>query len=170
MELAFMIVVFLAVSSFKTLYKVEFLPDNEKSDITLKVVGHQWYWTYEYPEYGIKFDSYMKQDADLRGSDKRLLSTDNAIVLPKGKNIKVIVTADDVIHSWTVPSFGVKKDCVPGRLNQTWFNVEEVGTFYGPCSELCGANHAFMPIEVKIVDDDEFKLWAIDAKEKFPLA
>lgn len=161
------IVGFLATLSLKSLTKIE--KNNEKSDIILKVVGHQWYWTYEYPEYGIKFDSYMKKDNELVAGDKRLLSTDNKIVLPQGKNIKLIVTADDVIHAWTIPAFGVKKDCVPGRLNETWFKADKTGKFYGQCSELCGVLHGFMPIEVEITTESEFLDWANKAKLQFPL-
>ncbi|MFN9939880.1 MAG: cytochrome c oxidase subunit II, partial [bacterium] len=124
---------------------------------------------YEYPEYNIKFDSYIKQDSDLKNEDKRLLSVDNPVYLPKNKNIKIIVTADDVIHSWTIPAFGVKKDCVPGRLNEAWFKPIKSGTFYGQCSELCGALHGFMPIEVKILEEDEFKSWTKMAQEKFSI-
>lgn len=167
--LPFLTVVFLAIASLKSLNKLEKLEYSEESDMILKVVGHQWYWTYEYPKYGIKFDSYMKQDKDLGPNDKRLLSTDNVVYLPENKNIKLIVTADDVIHSWTIPAFGVKKDCVPGRLNELWFKPIKQGTFYGQCSELCGVLHGFMPIEVKIVSEEEFEKWADGAKETFPL-
>jgi cytochrome c oxidase subunit 2 len=165
----FIIIVFLAALSLKSLKKLEKLEYSEKSDVTLKIVGHQWYWTYEYPEYGIKFDSYMKGDKDLLPGDKRLLSTDNVIYLPENKNIKLIVTADDVIHSWTIPAFGVKKDCVPGRLNETWFKPTKQGVFYGQCSELCGVLHGFMPIEVKVVGEKEFENWTQEAKKTFPI-
>jgi cytochrome c oxidase subunit 2 len=165
----FFIVVFLAITSLKSLNKLEKIDLSGSSDLTLKIVGHQWYWTYEYPEYNIKFDSYIKQDSDLKNEDKRLLSVDNPVYLPKNKNIKIIVTADDVIHSWTIPAFGVKKDCVPGRLNEAWFKPIKSGTFYGQCSELCGALHGFMPIEVKILEEDEFKSWTKMAQEKFSI-
>ena len=105
----------------------------------------------------------------MKNEDKRLLSVDNPVYLPKNKNIKIIVTADDVIHSWTIPAFGVKKDCVPGRLNEAWFKPIKSGTFYGQCSELCGALHGFMPIEVKILEEDEFKSWTKMAQEKFSI-
>jgi cytochrome c oxidase subunit 2 len=136
-------------------------------DMTIKVVGHQWYWTYEYPDQGLKFDSYMKKDEDLSGDDKRLLSVDNPVYVPVGKKIKLIIAADDVIHSWALPAFGVKKDAVPGRLNETWFQVDKEGVFYGQCSELCGLLHGFMPIEVRALSEDAFKRWAEEAKTKF---
>lgn len=164
-----LIVLFLAITSLRSLNKIEKLDYSEKSDVTLKIVGHQWYWTYEYPEHGIQFDSYMKQDKDLIPGDKRLLSTDNAVYLPENKNIKIIVTADDVIHSWAIPAFGIKKDCVPGRLNETWFKTIRKGTFFGQCSEFCGILHGFMPIEVKIVNEEDFNNWKTKMKEKFPL-
>jgi cytochrome c oxidase subunit 2 len=165
----FLTVIFLAIVSLKSLNKLEKLEYSEESDMTIKIVGHQWYWTYEYPKQGIKFDSYMKQDRDLGPNDKRLLSTDNIVYLPENKNIKLILTADDVIHSWTIPAFGVKKDCVPGRLNEMWFKPIKSGTFYGQCSELCGVLHGFMPIEVKIVPQEEFDQWVESAKKTFPL-
>lgn len=161
------IVIVLGFLSLKSLNKLEKIELSGQSDLILKVVGHQWYWTYEYPEYGIKFDSYMKQDSDLKPGDKRLLSTDNVIYLPKDKNIKLLITADDVIHSWTIPAFGVKKDAVPGRISEAWFKPFKFGSFYGQCSELCGVLHGFMPIEVKIVSDDEFKNWLEKAKKDF---
>lgn len=145
----------------------------EKYDLTIKVVGHQWYWTYEYQDEKIKFDSYMKNDPykgaknELKLGDKRLLSVDNPLYVPVGKNVRIIVTADDVIHSWAVPAFGVKKDTVPGRLNETWFKAERTGVFYGQCSELCGLLHGFMPIEIHVVDDSEFANWVTEAKSKF---
>ena len=141
----------------------------EKYDLTIKVVGHQWYWTYEYSDEKIKFDSYMKKSENLVEGDRRLLSVDNPVYVPVGKNIRIIVTADDVIHSWAVPAFGVKKDTVPGRLNETWFKAEREGVFYGQCSELCGLLHGFMPIEIHVVNDAEFANWVAQAKSKFSI-
>jgi cytochrome c oxidase subunit 2 len=150
--------------NLRTLHHEEIQKD---SDLTIKIVGHQWYWTYEYPDSQIKFDSYMIKDEDLKDGDKRLLSVDNPVYVPKGKNIKLLITADDVIHSWAIPSFGVKKDAVPGRVNETWFRADEEGVFYGQCSELCGILHGFMPIEVRVVSDEEFSNWQNQSKTKF---
>ena len=161
-----LIVCVFAFYNLKTLYHEEI---QNSSDLTIKVVGHQWYWTYEYPEEKIKFDSYMKKDEDLIDGDKRLLSVDNAVYVPVGKNIKILVTADDVIHSWALPAFGVKKDCVPGRINETWFKAEKEGVFYGQCSELCGILHGFMPIEIHVVSDEQFAEWKKTAQSKFAI-
>lgn len=168
------IVCIFCIFNLKTLYHQEIQETNDiKMDMTIKIVGHQWYWTYEYPDEKIKFDSYIKNDPykknsnELKLGDKRLLSVHEAMYVPKGKNIKIILTADDVIHSWAVPAFGVKKDAVPGRLNETWFNAEREGVFYGQCSELCGILHGFMPIEIHVVDDEKFNAWLTEAKKKF---
>jgi len=155
-----------AFYNVKTLHHEEI---QNHTDLTIKVIGHQWYWTYEYTEDKIKFDSYMKKDEDLIDGDKRLLSVDNAIYVPVGKNIKILVTADDVIHSWALPAFGVKKDAVPGRINETWFRADEEGVFYGQCSELCGILHGFMPIEIRVVSDEKFAEWKKDAQSKFAI-
>ncbi len=156
----------LAVPSFKLLYYQEIMP---KCDLTLKVVGYQWYWHYDYPDDEFGFDSYIKKDEelDIANGDIRLLSVDNQVVLPIKTNVRVQITAADVIHSWAVPSFGVKKDAVPGRLNEIWINIQKPGVYYGQCSELCGANHGFMPIVVKAVERNEYEEWLKDAKAKF---
>jgi cytochrome c oxidase subunit 2 len=161
-----LIVFVFSVYNLRTLHHEEI---QEKYDMTIKIVGHQWYWTYEYPGEKIKFDSYMKKDDELVDGDKRLLTVDNPIFVPKGKNVKIIVTAEDVIHSWAIPAFGVKKDAVPGRLNETWFRADETGVFYGQCSELCGLLHGFMPIEVHVVSDEDFATWVASAKSKFSI-
>jgi cytochrome c oxidase subunit 2 len=136
--------------------------------MTLKAIGHQWYWSYEYPDHGnFTFDSLMIQDADIKEGQHRLLETDNRIVLPAGKTVRVLVTADDVLHSWALPAAGVKVDAVPGRLNQLWLHMNEPGTYYGQCSELCGANHAFMPITVEVLPPEQFDAWVKDAQTKF---
>ena len=122
---------------------------------------------YEYPDENIIFDSYMIEDKDLKANQPRLLSVDNEVVVPVNKNIKVLITANDVLHAWALPSFGVKRDAVPGRINETWFKADRTGTFYGQCSELCGIKHAFMPITVRVVTDEEYKKWLLEAKEKF---
>lgn len=153
------ILIVIAVPSFKLLY---FADRTYTPDMTLKVTGKQWYWSYEYPDQGgISFDSYMLKDDELDPAkeQKRLLSTDNPIVLPVDTDIQILVTAADVIHSWAVPSLGIKTDAVPGRNNETWVRIEKPGTYYGECSELCGKDHAFMPIEVKAVTKEDFANW-----------
>ena len=161
-----LILVVIAIPSFKLLY---YEADVPKPDVTLQVTGHQWYWSYAYPkEGGFQYDTNMLQDAAAKAQGKpRLLGTDNPVVVPVNKNVEVVVTGADVIHSWAVPSFGVKMDAVPGRLNHTWFRVTREGTYYGQCSELCGANHAFMPIEVKVVSEPAYRAWIAEAKKKF---
>jgi cytochrome c oxidase subunit 2 len=159
-----LILIVMAVPSFKILYKQDAIP---KADITVKAVGYQWYWGYEYPDENIIFESYMIATKDLKENEPRLLAVDNELVVPVNKVVKVMITANDVLHAWALPSFGVKKDAVPGRINETWFKAEKVGTYYGQCSELCGIKHAFMPIEVRVVTEEEYQLWLLDAKVKF---
>ena len=161
------ILIVIAVPSFKILYKNDRI---EEPDMVLKVTGHQWYWSYEYPDHdGIAFSSYMVQEKDLKEGQKRLLSTDNVVVLPVDTNISVLVSSaeGDVIHSWDVPSFGVKIDAIPMRMNETWFRITKPGIYYGQCSEICGKDHAFMPIEIHAVTKEEFEAWVIKAKEDF---
>ena len=190
----------IAVPSFKLLYKQYEFP---KADVTVKAVGHQWYWTHEYPDAGFGFDTIMVKDEDLlkrklgeaefaakygklSDLDKlkrmyvdsaplwvenkmlRMLSVDNELVLPVNKNVHVLITADDVIHNWTIPSFGVKTDAVPGRTLATWFRAEKTGMFYGQCSELCGKDHAAMPVAIRIVAEPVYTAWtaAMKAKDK----
>jgi len=156
------ILVVIAVPSFKLLYYEDVIP---KADMTIKATGHQWYWSYEYPDNGkIGFDSLVVPDDQLKQGQVRLLSVDNPVVVPVNTTVRVITAAGDVIHSWAVPSFGVKQDAVPGRLNETWFKVTKEGTYYGQCSELCGVNHGFMPIEVQVVSKDKFNSWAASKK------
>ncbi|MBM3630997.1 MAG: cytochrome c oxidase subunit II [Alphaproteobacteria bacterium] len=159
-----LILIVMAVPSFKILYKQDIIP---KADLTIKAIGYQWYWGYEYPDENISFESYMIETKDLKIDQPRLLSVDNEVVVPVNKVIKVLITANDVLHAWSLPSFGVKRDAVPGRINETWFKADKLGTFYGQCSELCGIKHAFMPISVKVVSDEEYQKWLLDAKEKF---
>ncbi len=159
-----LILIVMAVPSFKILYSQDSIP---KADVTVKAIGYQWYWGYEYPDQNIYFDSYMIEDKDLKENQPRLLAVDNELVVPVNKVIKVMITANDVLHAWALPSFGVKRDAVPGRINETWFKAEKVGTYYGQCSELCGIKHAFMPIEVRVVTDEEYEEWLLDAKIKF---
>jgi cytochrome c oxidase subunit 2 len=157
----------IVVPSFRLLYAGEVIPANV--DLTVKAIGHQWYWSYEYPDNGgFQFDAQMLSDEDAqKAGEPRLLGTDNRIIVPVGKVVRVIVTATDVIHSWAVPAFGVKIDAVPGKLNETWFKAEREGVFYGQCSELCGSRHAFMPIAVEVVSQEQFDKWVEEAKTKF---
>ena len=159
-----LILIVMAVPSFKILYKQDSIP---KADLTIKAIGYQWYWGYEYPDENLIFDSYMIEEKDLKPDQPRLLAVDNEVVVPVGKVVKVLITANDVLHAWALPSFGVKRDAVPGRINETWFKADRTGTFYGQCSELCGIKHAFMPITVKVVTQEDYKKWLDDAKEKF---
>ena len=159
------ILIVIAVPSFKLLYYMDRV---EKPDMTLKVTGYQWYWGYEYPDQGgINFLSNMipEKDIDKSKGQVRLLSTDNPVVVPVDTNIQVLVTAADVIHSFAMPAFGIKRDAVPGRTNETWFRVEKPGTYFGQCSEICGTGHAYMPIEIKAVTREEFDVWVADQKK-----
>ena len=161
------ILVVLAIPSFKLLYQQE---KSENYDMTVKVIGHQWYWEYEYPDHGdFYFESYMVQDADLQEGDLRLLTVDNPLVIPANKNIQILITAGDVLHSWAVPSMGLKTDAVPGRLNETWVNVKEPGIYRGQCSEICGTGHGFMPVVVKVLPESEFIAWANEAKNNYAI-
>ncbi|HEY8263853.1 MAG TPA: cytochrome c oxidase subunit II [Methyloceanibacter sp.] len=162
-----LILVAIAIPSFRLLFAQYDFP---KADLTITATGHQWYWTYEYPDQGIHFDAIMVQQADLKEGQPRLLTADHDLVVPVKKNIIVQVKATDVIHDWAVPSFGVKIDAVPGRLQKTWFRAERTGMFYGQCSELCGRNHAFMPIAVRVVTDEEFADWLAKTKPAAPAA
>ena len=159
-----LILIVMAVPSFKILYKQDTIP---KADITVKAIGYQWYWGYEYPDENIIFDSYMIETKDLKENQPRLLAVDNEVVVPVNKVVKVLITANDVLHAWALPSFGVKRDAVPGRINETWFKAEKVGTYYGQCSELCGIKHAFMPITVRVVSEEDYAEWLSGAKIKF---
>ncbi|MAS86991.1 MAG: cytochrome c oxidase subunit II [Micavibrio sp.] len=151
------ILMVIAVPSFKLLFYGDRTPDPE---MTLKVTGYQWYWGYEYPDFGdISFSSYMIPDDEIKEGQLRLLETDKAVVLPIETNIQILVTAADVLHSFAMPAFGVKTDAVPGRLNETWTYIEKEGTYYGQCSEICGTNHAFMPIMIKAVSKEDFAAW-----------
>ena len=159
-----LILIVMAVPSFQILYKQDAIP---KADLTIKAVGYQWYWGYEYPDENIIFESYMVKEEDLKENQPRLLTVDNEVVVPVNKVVKVLITANDVLHAWALPSFGVKRDAVPGRINETWFKAEKVGTYYGQCAELCGIQHAFMPIAVKVVSEEDYVEWLSEAKIKF---
>ncbi len=159
-----LILLVIAVPSFRLLYAQYDFP---KADLTIKATGHQWYWSYSYPDNGgFSYDSLVANDSD-PSADNYLLGVDNAVVVPVGKVVHVLVTSDDVIHDWAVPAFGIKTDAVKGRNALTWFKAERPGTYFGECSELCGARHAYMPIEVRVVSEQEFAAWIDQAKKKF---
>jgi cytochrome c oxidase subunit II len=157
-----LILVTIAIPSFKLMYYMDRVPD---AKMTIKVTGHQWYWQYTYPDQGnIDFNSNVVADKDLKPGQPRLLEVDNPLVVPVGTNIRVQVAGSDVIHSWFVPSFGFQEYAVIGRLNEAWINVEHEGTYYGECNQICGVNHAFMPIEVKAVSQADFDKWVASQK------
>jgi cytochrome c oxidase subunit 2 len=163
-----LILVMIAVPSFRLLFDQLTIPP---SDLTIKATGTaQWTWTYEYPEHGIVFDSNMLQDDQRKPDQPRLLAVDNEVVVPVNKTVRVQVTGDGIIHAFAVPSFGIKVDAIPGRLNETWFRADREGIYYGQCSELCGRNHAFMPIAVRVVSDSAYAAWLEEAKKKFAAA
>nr|ANW84190.1 cytochrome c oxidase subunit II [Lophophanes dichrous] len=153
-----MVLITLALPSLRILYMMD---EINEPDLTLKAIGHQWYWTYEYTDFkDLTFDSYMIPTADLPLGHFRLLEVDHRVIVPTGSAVRVIVTADDVLHSWAVPSLGVKTDAIPGRLNQTSFIATRPGVYYGQCSEICGANHSFMPIVVESAPLANFEHWS----------
>jgi len=152
----------IAIPSLKLLY---FQADVPKADLTVKVTGHTWNWSYEYPDNGdVSYDSYIVADKDLKPGQLRLLTVDKWMEVPVGATVRVQITSADVVHSWSVPAFGVKTDAVPGRLNETWFKVEQPGTYYGECSQLCGNGHGYMPIVVKAVSKADFDQWVAAVK------
>jgi cytochrome c oxidase subunit 2 len=160
------VLVAIAIPSFRLLFNQLDIP---KADITIKATGTAgWTWVYEYPDHGgLNFISSMIPEKDLKAGQPRLLAVDNEVVLPVNKIIRVQVTAEGIIHAFALPSFGLKIDAIPGRLNETWFKATKTGVFYGQCSELCGINHAYMPIQIRIVEEAEFNKWLEDAKKKF---
>jgi cytochrome c oxidase subunit 2 len=162
-----LILVVIAIPSFRILFYQLNIPP---ADLTIKATGNQWNWTYNYPDEKIEFTSIMLNDADRAKQNPvppRLLAVDNAIYVPVNKVVRVQVIGSDVIHAFAVPSFGIKIDAIPGRLNETWFKATREGVYYGQCSELCGKDHAFMPIEVRVVSDQAYATWLADAKKKF---
>lgn len=164
-----LILVLIAIPSFRLLRGQLILPP---ADVTIKTTGNAWYWSYEYPgdregKGGFRFDANLVEDKDLKPGQIRLLATDNDVVVPVNKVVHVQVTASDVMHSFAVPSFGIKTDAVPGRLNETWFKAEREGTYHGQCSELCGQRHAFMPITVRVVSEEAYAAWLAEARTKF---
>ena len=159
------ILLVIAVPSFKLLFLQLNLP---AADMTVKATGKQWYWSYSYPDHGkFEFDSLMLKADELKPDQPRLLSVDNDMVVPVNKTVHVIVTGADVIHAFAVPSFGIKIDAIPGRINETWFKATREGVYHGQCSELCGKDHAFMPITVRVVSEQAFAAWVEDAKKKY---
>jgi len=160
-----LILVIIAIPSFKLMYYMDRVPNPE---MTIKVTGHQWYWSYEYSDQdGLTFDSNMIPEDQLKPGQKRLLDVDNPLVVPADTIIRVQITGTDVIHSWFVPSFGVQEYAIVGRLNESWMKIEHAGTYYGQCNQICGVNHAFMPIKVEAISKDAFQHWLVDAKKKF---
>jgi cytochrome c oxidase subunit 2 len=177
------ILVIIAIPSFRLLYAEYDMP---KADLTIKATGHQWYWNYEYQKGSpateaqaaartasndknaeFAFDSVMLKDNELKPGQPRLLSVDNEVVVPVGKVVRVLVTGADVIHSFAMPAFGIKDDAVPGRVQETWFRADREGTYYGQCSELCGRDHAFMPIVIRVVSEQEYQNWVAGARKRF---
>ncbi len=159
------ILMFIAVPSFKLLFLQLNVP---AADLTVKATGKQWYWSYSYPDNGqFEFDSLMLKEGERKEGQPRLLAVDNEMVVPVNKTVRVITTGSDVIHSFAVPSFGIKIDAVPGRINETWFTATREGVYYGQCSELCGKDHAFMPIAVHVVSEQAFSAWVEEAKKKY---
>ena len=161
-----LILVAVAVPSFRLLF---FQLEPPPADLVIKATGKQWFWTYTYPDQKIEFDSLMIQEKDLKQGQPRLLAVDNEIVVPVNKVVYVQTTASDVIHAFAVPSFGVLIDAVPGRLNQTWFKATREGVYYGQCRELCGKDHAFMPIQVRVASEADYNAWLTQAKQKFAI-
>src|SRR6056297_551225 len=165
-----LILIVIGAFSLPVLFRQQTIPD---ADVVVKATGLQWYWNYEYPEHGISYDSFMLAEDELAeygyGPDEHLLATDTAMVVPTGQTVVVQVTAADVIHSWTVPAFGVKQDGVPGRLAEPWFEVEpgQEGVYFGQCSELCGSAHAYMPITVFAVTPEEYEAWLAGEAQEF---
>jgi len=161
-----LILVAIAVPSFRLLFLQTTIPP---ADLTVKATGRQWYWNYGYPDSKFEYDSNMLKDNERKPDQPRLLAVDNELVVPVNKVVRVLVTADPigVIHSFAVPSFGIKIDAVPGRLNETWFKATREGLYYGQCSELCGKDHAYMPIQVHVVSEQEFAAWLEAAKKKY---
>lgn len=159
------ILVIIAIPSLKLLYYADRAQDY---DMTLKVTAHQWYWSYGYPDHGdFNFDSILVAEEDLEEGQPRLLTVDNHIVLPVDTKVQILVTTDDVIHNFAIPSLGLKIDATPGRVNETWVQINKEGIYYGMCSELCGVNHGFMPIQIEAVSKDRFAEWVKEAQEQF---
>lgn len=157
-----LILVVIAIPSFRLLFRQFDFP---KADVVVKATGKQWYWSYEYPDAKVAFNSYPIEEKDLKPGQLRNLSVDNEMVVPVNKVVQVLITGGDVIHQWVVPSFGSRADGIPGRINRTWFLAKEPGVYYGQCSALCGQGHDFMPIAVKVVSDEDFSKWISDKQK-----
>ncbi|MBM3561189.1 MAG: cytochrome c oxidase subunit II [Alphaproteobacteria bacterium] len=163
-----LILVGIGIPSLPLLYASDRAVD---ADMTIKAIGRQWYWSYEYPDHGpFTFDAQMVDEKDLKPGQPRLLTADEEVVVPVGKKVRLLLTASDVIHAWAMPAFGVKLDAVPGRINETWFEADTAGVYYGQCSEICGARHAYMPIVVRAVSEAEFQAWVANARQRFASA
>jgi cytochrome c oxidase subunit 2 len=164
-----LILVAIAIPSFRILREQLIIPPH---DIVVKATGHSWYWSYEYPsdQGGFRFESNMIPENELKPGQPRLLAVDNDMVVPIGKVVRMQITAADVLHNFAVPSFGIRLDAVPGRLNETWFRAEREGVYYGQCSELCGNGHPYMPITVRVVNEEQYAAWVAEAKQKFAAA
>ncbi|MDE0780309.1 MAG: cytochrome c oxidase subunit II [Alphaproteobacteria bacterium] len=161
-------VVILFVIGFFSLPLLYATDDTAEADLTIKAIGRQWYWSYEYPDHGdFTFDAFMVPEDELKEGQPRLLTTDEALVLPVGKKVRVLVTSSDVLHAFAMPALGSKIDAVPGRINETWFEIDEPGIYYGQCSELCGSGHAFMPQMIRAVPEAEFDAWINKAQARF---
>ncbi len=158
-----LILIVIAIPALRLLFLQLDVPE---PDLTIKVTGNQWYWSYEYPDEGVEFDAFMLAKDELAengySEDEYLLATDTRVVVPVNANVHVLVTASDVIHAWTIPSFGSKIDAMPGRINETWFRAEEVGVYFGQCSELCGKDHTYMPIVVEVMSEDDYDTWVLE--------
>ena len=167
-----LILIVIGVLSLPILFRSQEMPDD--ADVVVKAIGNQWYWSYEYPNDGIEFDSLLLAKEDLAANgymeDVYLLATDTAVVVPVGRKVLMQITASDVIHSWAMPAFAIKQDAVPGRIAQAWFEVDQEGVYFGQCSELCGINHAYMPIVVKAVTPEKYDAWLAQAKELYASA
>jgi cytochrome c oxidase subunit 2 len=164
-----LILVVIAIPSFRLVYFEDRVPADH-ADLTVKVTGHQWYWEYTYPDAkGLHFDSYMVHDEDLKGEQTKLrhLAVDNQLVLPAGKNVRILTTSSDVIHSFFIPSLGVQRYAIPGRTIETWVKVDQPGDYYGECNQICGTNHSVMPISIHAVSDADFQTWLAQAPTKF---
>ena len=161
------ILIFMAIPSFKLVYQQDVTPE---VDMSIKVIGHQWYWEYQYPDQDdISFESYLIPEEELKPGQPRLLTVDNRLVLPINKNIQVLITAGDVLHSFAMPSLGVKKDAVPGKLNETWMRIDKVGIYRGQCSEICGTGHGYMPIVIEAVSEENFLIWTENKKNQLSM-
>lgn len=161
-----LILLAIAFPTFKLIY---FMDKTENAEMTVKVIGRQWYWHYAYPDDDFEFDSIMIPENEVKDPKLRLLAVDNPIVIPVDTTVRFLLTADDVIHSFAVPAFGIKQDTVPGRVSEVWARVNKEGTYYGQCSELCGSEHAYMPIAVKVVSKEAYQEWLAGAKQKFAM-